>query len=538
MNAGTRIKVVSGDITKIAADVIVNSANTAMLLSGQRSVAGAILEATEGRVQVLLNRAKRPVPLGDVVVTEGCGLPCRKILHVATHAPLHEERLLAEEQQIAVEALRVAGLMRGVSQALAVAKSLRATSMTLPLLGTGHLRLPVQQASEALVNVLFEDLREPSSLETVTVVVKDPADQAVVERAIADKSIEVKESLRQSAAAPTRTPPFVAGGLAGAAAGRGIGSEATGQQRTGARTELEGLREEVARLRAQNDELQKALEQARAAPLTWELPMPVALAVSLVESDANPVRKSANLRNAFAILLRYLGSIALADYEQSGAQDQEANKFLAQSFRGPKTGDGHWLKVILETGWAQLRQGSKSYFSECPGIWVSGPARYAALTGALNELRELRNDDIHDRLDVSDAMAEQWLQQALPVWRRVLETAAPLFRYRLFYLEGHDGFEGEHDHAYVVRWLAGQSMFPRWERVAWRPRLNKGSVYLIDPSGQFFLKLGPFLEYRPCAVTKANETWCLDLVSEEVTFVTFRFSQKDKSTIQLPRCLS
>jgi hypothetical protein len=238
------------------------------------------------------------------------------------------------------------------------------------------------------------------------------------------------------------------------------------------------------------------------------------------------------------MLLRYLGALALADYERSGAADPKANTWLKDSFRRIPQGDGRWLEVILQTGRASLRGTSKSFFAEAPSIWVTSPTDYAPLTGALARLRDLRNADVHDQAMVSDALAEHWLSEALPVWQKILEKAAPLFRYPLLSVEGHEGFEGESLNVYLVRWLAGQSLFSRWEKMAWAARLSKGRVYLCNARRDAFLKLDPFLAYRPCAITRSHEAWSLDLISDEVTFVTFRFSQKDKSRIELPRCLS
>ena len=52
------IMAVHGDITDIETDVMVNSANTAMVLGGTRSVASRINELTEGRLESILSNNK------------------------------------------------------------------------------------------------------------------------------------------------------------------------------------------------------------------------------------------------------------------------------------------------------------------------------------------------------------------------------------------------------------------------------------------------------------------------------------------------
>ena len=48
------IKVVQGDITDIETDAMVNSANTAMVFGGARSVASRINELTERRLESII----------------------------------------------------------------------------------------------------------------------------------------------------------------------------------------------------------------------------------------------------------------------------------------------------------------------------------------------------------------------------------------------------------------------------------------------------------------------------------------------------
>ena len=87
------IKAVQGDITDIETDAMVNSVNTAMVLGGTRSVASRINELTEGRLESILSnddKYPKPVPLGEVCVTESDELPCSFVFHLSTHGNLDE----------------------------------------------------------------------------------------------------------------------------------------------------------------------------------------------------------------------------------------------------------------------------------------------------------------------------------------------------------------------------------------------------------------------------------------------------------------
>ncbi len=121
---------VEGDITEQKVDAIVNSANTHMQLAGESSVAGAIIRRTHGKVEEALARIQTPVALGGVVVTDGCGLPCRFILHVATHGLPAEEAALGDDDL----AIRLEAISRGVRNSVLRATGLGVTYLAMPFL--------------------------------------------------------------------------------------------------------------------------------------------------------------------------------------------------------------------------------------------------------------------------------------------------------------------------------------------------------------------------------------------------------------------
>ena len=77
-----QIEVIKGDITNIAADAIVNAANSSLLGGGgvdgaiHRKGGKAILEEC-----IMIRNKQGGCPTGQAVITTGGNLPCRKVIH-------------------------------------------------------------------------------------------------------------------------------------------------------------------------------------------------------------------------------------------------------------------------------------------------------------------------------------------------------------------------------------------------------------------------------------------------------------------------
>lgn len=136
------IKVVQGDITKLAVDAIVNAANCMMLGGG--GVDGAIHRAAgAGLYQACLNVPEvRPgvrCPTGDARITPGFNLPSKYVIH--TVGPVYEGGSVGEEGNLAA-------CYRN-SLALAAANNL--TTLAFPCISTGIYGYPSEAAAKVAI---------------------------------------------------------------------------------------------------------------------------------------------------------------------------------------------------------------------------------------------------------------------------------------------------------------------------------------------------------------------------------------------------
>jgi O-acetyl-ADP-ribose deacetylase (regulator of RNase III) len=148
-----RLRVVQGDITRLAVDAIVNAANERLAPGG--GVCGAIHGAA-GPALALACAAIGPCPTGGARLTEGYALPARFVIH-AVGPVWHgggqgEDRLLASCYAAAL--------------ALAVENGVR--SIAFPAISTGIYGYPLEPATRIAVATVAGVLAREPSLEQVT----------------------------------------------------------------------------------------------------------------------------------------------------------------------------------------------------------------------------------------------------------------------------------------------------------------------------------------------------------------------------------
>ncbi len=137
---GERIRLVRGDITKIACDAIVNAANSSLLGGG--GVDGAIHRvAGPGLLQEC--KTLKGCPTGEAKITSGYNLPSKYVIH--TVGPIwkgghkNEHKLLADSYR----------------NSLSLARDNKVTSLAFSAISTGVYHFPPEQAA----NIAIKEVR-------------------------------------------------------------------------------------------------------------------------------------------------------------------------------------------------------------------------------------------------------------------------------------------------------------------------------------------------------------------------------------------
>lgn len=147
----TRLELVQGDLTALAADAIVNAANSDLILGS--GVAGAIREKGGPAIQTACEPLA-PVPVGGAVMTGGGRLPARHVIHAV--GPCFGE---GDEEEKLAAATRA-------SLALAEERGLR--WIALPAISTGTYGFPLDRAAAVMLGTAIAFLLPGSHLERVT----------------------------------------------------------------------------------------------------------------------------------------------------------------------------------------------------------------------------------------------------------------------------------------------------------------------------------------------------------------------------------
>jgi len=164
-----RIELLTGDITKLALDAIVNAANSSLLGGG--GVDGAIHRAA-GPELLAQCRTLGGCKTGEAKLTRGYRLAARHVIH--TVGPVWRGGSANEEAQLAT--------CYRSSLAIAVAEGLR--SIAFPAISTGVYGFPRERACTIAVNETHRFLLADATMERVIFVSFDAETDALYRKAL------------------------------------------------------------------------------------------------------------------------------------------------------------------------------------------------------------------------------------------------------------------------------------------------------------------------------------------------------------------
>lgn len=169
----TYLEIVSGDITELGVDVVVNAANAELWMGA--GVAGAIKRVGgEGIEREAV--AQGPIRVGQAVATTGGALRAAWVIHAAVMGA-----------DLRTNATAIADATRS---SLEMAEKVRSRTVALPAFGTGVGGFPLYQCASIMVAevVRYLEERPRTRLRRILFAVYDDAARAAFKNALAGRS--------------------------------------------------------------------------------------------------------------------------------------------------------------------------------------------------------------------------------------------------------------------------------------------------------------------------------------------------------------
>jgi len=176
---GCAIIVHDGDITKIAADAIVNAANPGLWAGG--GVCGAIHRAGGPAVSEackLVVAQKGPIPVGQAAITAGGALPARHVIHAV--GPTYGEDPAGAPVLLA----------SAYTSSLRLAREYGLRSVAFPCISTGIFGYPPDEACRVVLEAVRIDLETHNEIEQVVFCVFGAAEFARYDGALSEDGSE------------------------------------------------------------------------------------------------------------------------------------------------------------------------------------------------------------------------------------------------------------------------------------------------------------------------------------------------------------
>lgn len=167
-----RIRLMTGDITSVPTDVIVNAANSQ--LAGGGGVDGAIHRVGGPSIMEELDRIRGGgCPTGSAVRTDAGKLPARHVIHAV--GPRWKGGKAGEQELLASAYLA----------SLRLAEEVKARALTFPSISTGVYGYPVELAAPVALGAVAVYLKEEArSIQEAVFVLFDPATHAAYSAAL------------------------------------------------------------------------------------------------------------------------------------------------------------------------------------------------------------------------------------------------------------------------------------------------------------------------------------------------------------------
>lgn len=140
------LKIISGDITKLETDAIVNAANSGLKQGG--GVCGAIFNAAGAKDLQKACDVLAPIETGEAVITPGFNLPARYVVHTA--GPVYNSAAKEESERL---------LINSYTNSLKLVKENNLFSIAFPLISSGIYGYPLEKAYKVAVDAIENFLK-------------------------------------------------------------------------------------------------------------------------------------------------------------------------------------------------------------------------------------------------------------------------------------------------------------------------------------------------------------------------------------------